>query len=453
MDEFNKSGGGFPFQTPIQTGQTGTLYTKGESDQVEQMLKGIYGTTDPVTLKKLEADSYNLSPQQQSELEGLLVATGYVKQGGFAKLVGGSKVDKINSEMAKMFRDYTNYAAQNPNAPDAKSLAAWAESTYLGNGGTGSGMSLADATLAAAQISASTSKSLAAQSTADAIEGRLMDYGFSQQQLKALTPIIQQQALSGLHASAIMSKLMSVDAKGNPNTPESAIYFQRFPGNLERVKQGLPPLAENVYISYENSMYETARQYGLPRGTITPQVIGNLIANRVSPSEFNQRVQQGYVAVEKADPAVKQQLQTMFGVTPGQLAHYFLDPKNAADKITQQVQAAKYGAEAKMAGFDSQMSAQQAMGLAQYQATTGASEGTIRQQIDTAARYQALEGQAPGQQRAGLTQAQLIGAQVGNDPAAKQAFDIARAQQITPMQSGGGDVMTAKGVVGAGFAQ
>ena len=110
-------------------------------------------------------------------------------------------------------------------------------------------------------------------------------------------------------------------------------------------------------------------------------------------------------------------------------------------------------AETQAAGFNQGMGAEQAQNIYQYAQTAGLSEASVRSGIDTAARYQSLEGSAPGQAGAGLTQEQLIDSQVGGDAGAKQAFDIARAQQMTPMQGGGGDVMTAKGVVGAGFAQ
>ena len=278
--------------------------------------------------------------------------------------------------------------------------------------------------------------------TYDGLIGQLENWGFNEKQLGTLGP----RAWKAINSGVDTSKGIDVWLRQQPE------YAQQFPGNIARIKQGLPPLAESTYTSYVQAMQEAGRAAGLPTGFLTGKEIGTLIANEVKPAEFTQRLTNAYEAVQKADPAVLQALQQHYNLKPGQLAAWALDPHKATDLVSQEVQQAKYMAETKMAGFNQDMSAKQAQSIAQYQATAGVSEGAIRQQIDTAARYQALEGQAPGQQRAGLTQAQLIGAQVGNDPAARQAFDIARAQQMTPMQGGGGDIMNAKGVTGAGFA-
>jgi hypothetical protein len=69
-----------------------------------------------------------------------------------------------------------------------------------------------------------------------------------------------------------------------------------------------------------------------------------LIEGDVSPSELNERVQQGYRAVADADPAVKEQMKNLYGIGEGELAAYFLDPQRTAPLLTRQAQAANIAA-------------------------------------------------------------------------------------------------------------
>jgi len=279
-------------------------------------------------------------------------------------------------------------------------------------------------------------------STLDSVELEMENWGFSEKTIKAMSPRI----VSAIAGGVDNTKGIDVWLREQPE------YAQQFPGNITRMKNNLPPLAESTYTSYVQAMQEAGRSAGLPAGFLTNQEIGTLIANEVKPTEFTKRLTTAYEAVQQANPTVLQALQENFGLTPGHLAAWALDPKKATDLIAQQVQEAKYMAETQAAGFNQGMGVEQAQNIYQYAQTAGLSEASVRSGIDTAARYQSLEGSAPGQARAGLTQEQLIGSQVGGDAGAKQAFDIARAQQMTPMQGGGGDIMNAKGVTGAGFA-
>jgi hypothetical protein len=108
----------------------------------------------------------------------------------------------------------------------------------------------------------------------------------------------------------------------NINNPDAIIfalreqptYKKRFAGNAARLKAGLAELDPASYIGLENQFRETLRSNGLPANFYD----GNddfqaLIEGNVSPSELNERVQQGYRAVADADPEVKRQMQNLYG--------------------------------------------------------------------------------------------------------------------------------------------
>jgi hypothetical protein len=139
----------------------------------------------------------------------------------------------------------------------------------------------------------------------------------------------------------------------NINNPDAIIfaireqpaYQKRFAGNAARLKKGLSELDPASYIGLENQYRQTMQSNGLDANFYNqPEDFQALIEGDVSPSELNERVQQGYRAVADADPAVKEQMQRLYGVSEGQLAAYFLDPKRTAPLLSRQAQAANIAA-------------------------------------------------------------------------------------------------------------
>jgi len=212
------------------------------------------------------------------------------------------------------------------------------------------------------------------------------------------------------------------------------------------------PMGIPEYNAYRNAFKGLSSTYNLPASALSDANLATLISGGVSIKSLTDRINIGWQTYQNGDAEVKRKLQSEWGVTPAQMVHHLLDPKNASTAIIQQSQQAKYGSEAASAGFKGEMSGKQAQNIYQYGQSSNIAESSLRQGIDQAARYQSLIGSAPGQARQGVTQEQLIAASVGYDPAAKQAVDIARAQQAAPTSGGGGDVMNQKGVTGAGYA-
>jgi hypothetical protein len=225
----------------------------------------------------------------------------------------------------------------------------------------------------------------------------------------------------------------------NLNNPDAIIfaireqpaYQKRFAGNAARLKKGLAELDPASYIGLENQYRETLRANGLPANFYDQsEDFQSLIEGDVSNSELNERVQQGYRAVADADPAVKDQMRNLYGVTEGQLAAYFLDPQRTAPLLTRQAQAANIAARGleqggiQLTGVFAEDLARR--GITEQQARAGFAEvGALGELRQTFAGETALSGE------------QLAGAAFGIDVAAQQELERRKRLRTGEFAGGG----------------
>ena len=359
----------------------------------------------------------------------------------------GKVESAFSSFMGKYVKDTSNTPGMTvldwlANSPQIRANGVLDYASIAGGGGTGTVKRyLIPPVQEGGLAGASNPTPSSVASSYDNLVNGLENWGFSKQQIASLGP----RAFAAINGG--------LTSKGGVNSwlRQQPEYAQEFSGNIERMKKGLPPLAENLYTSYVQQMQEYGRAAGLPQGFLTNAEIGTLIANEVKPAEFAQRLADGYTAVMKADPSVLKNLQA-FGVQPGQLAAFALDAKKAEPLISQQVNAAKLMSAAQDAGFQQQLKADQAMKFAQFAEAPGQSMSGVAQGIQQAGTMKGLMGTAPGQARQGLTQDQLLQGAVGTSTAAQQTLAGAQQAQAAPLKAGGGDVINQKGVVGAGYA-
>lgn len=197
-----------------------------------------------------------------------------------------------------------------------------------------------------------------------------------------------------------------------------------------RAKNGLPAMTESQILSYKDYAVGLAQQAGLPKGFISDQELQTLMGHDVSTAELDQRITQGYQAALKAPPDVLAELQTYYGVTPGHLAAYFLDPKKALPLIQQQFSAAQIGAEATRTGFGA-IDANQAMGIAQL----GVTDAQAKTGFTDLAKQAQLMAALPGSAELGITQEQQLGAEFAGNAQDQQAIQR-RAQERTAVFAG-----------------
>jgi len=225
----------------------------------------------------------------------------------------------------------------------------------------------------------------------------------------------------------------------NINNPDAIIfaireqpaYQKRFAGNAARLKKGLSELDPASYIGLENQFRQTLQSNGLPANFYDQtEDFQALIEGDVSPSELNERVQQGYRAVADADPAVKEQMKNLYGIGEGELAAYFLDPQRTAPLLTRQAQAANIAARGleqggiQLSGAFAEDLARR--GITEQQARAGFAEvGGLGELRQTFAGETALSSE------------QLAGAAFGLDVAAQQELERKRRLRTGEFAGGG----------------
>jgi hypothetical protein len=235
--------------------------------------------------------------------------------------------------------------------------------------------------------------------------------------------------------------LYGVYARGevNINNPDALIfairdqdaYKTRFAGNIARAKKGLSELDPGSYVALENDFRRLMQSNGLPTGFYDQtDDFTKLIEGDVSPQELQDRVQNGFRAVQDADPEVKRQMQELYGVNEAGLAAYFLDPTKAAPILTRQAEAAKISARAKgLANLQlTALTAEElaARGITQTEAEAGFTKLGLQQGL-----YSEMSGEQA------LTQQQKVGAALGTDINAQTILEQRKGTRKSPFQGGG----------------
>lgn len=155
-------------------------------------------------------------------------------------------------------------------------------------------------------------------------------------------------------------------------TPE---YKQRFVANEARKKAGLPVLSPAEYLATEASYRRAMQMSGLPSGYYdSNEDYAKLIANDVSPTELNARLDAAKGAIANADPLYVDQLKKYYNMTTGQLIAYALDPQTALPILERQAAAVGLGVAAAQQGItaDAQTAEYYAgLGIGEQQARAG----------------------------------------------------------------------------------
>lgn len=277
----------------------------------------------------------------------------------------------------------------------------------------------------------------------------------------------QTLAGQGLSASDIATQIQS--------TINTAPGFDEIlPGYNLRIQNGYTNTDPNTgagiagYMAYQQQIKAMVETAGLVPGTITPTDIGNAWANDVSTSELSDRITTEYTNAVNAAPAIQNELQNYGytnGLSPGQLASYYLNPDNTVNQLQQQFNAATVGAEGTLTGFGelgkSQSYALQAFLSNSGQNNLSASQaanfytGSLGNGLSSIAAMSnaGFENAQLGTSATGpgvVTQQQLLGAAQGNAQALA-ATQRAAQTRAAPGAGGGGLASDQSGVVGVGF--
>jgi hypothetical protein len=95
------------------------------------------------------------------------------------------------------------------------------------------------------------------------------------------------------------------------------------------------------------------RTAGLPEGFYdSSDDFSGFIGVDVSPAELKSRVDAASLSLEGSDPYYKESLQSMYGLSSGDMLAYTLDPQRSLPFINKRVQSAQFGAAARRQGLN-----------------------------------------------------------------------------------------------------
>ena len=212
---------------------------------------------------------------------------------------------------------------------------------------------------------------------------------------------------------------------------EQPAYQKRFAANAARAKKGLAELDPASYLALENDYRRLLQSNGLPPGFYDQtEDFTALLEGDVSPQELQTRVQEGFRAVQDADPEVKRQMQELYGVNEAGLAAYFLDPAKAAPILTRQAEAAKIAARAKEQGRIQLLSA-----TAEEIAARGITAQEAEAGFTAMGLQEGLYTEMMGEQA--LTQQEKVGAALGYDVESQRKLAERKSIRKAPFQGGG----------------
>jgi hypothetical protein len=263
---------------------------------------------------------------------------------------------------------------------------------------------------------------------------------------KALADTIQQLATSGAGADTISLQLQQSDA-----------YKQRFAGNEARKAAGLNVLSPAEYIATENAYQSVLRAAGVPADFYSGTTeTAKLIGADVSATELQSRVDLAAKSINNSDPFYTSQLQSLYGLSSGDMIAHVLDPTIAMPLIQKQVSSSTVAAEAARQGTNVGLStAEQLAGMGVTQAQAASGFGSIAAQLPAtqslAARYQ---GYGQASEVGSNLQAATFGTTIAGETPAEAEARLKRLQTQEVSAFGGSAGASTQGQsLGIGNAQ
>ena len=210
-------------------------------------------------------------------------------------------------------------------------------------------------------------------------------------------------------------------------------YKARFAGNAARRAAGYNVMSEAQYIAMENQYRQIMRASGLPSGFYdAPDDFTTLIGGDVSAAELSSRINEGYLAVQQANPQVVAELKRLYPVGDGELAAYFLDPEKATPILLRQARSAQIAAEATL-----QAQQQLSAATAEELAAAGITQEQARAGFQTIAGAEELFVALPGTTEEAISQQEQISGVFGTSAAAQQRIRQRSRERQATFEAGG----------------
>lgn len=228
-------------------------------------------------------------------------------------------------------------------------------------------------------------------------------------------------------------------------TPE---YNTRFPA-MDALSKSGRAISEAQYINYEQSAASIFKAAGLPANFYDgPEDFAAFLTNDIALPELQQRVQAYQSAAFSAPQAVRDELQNLYGVTPGELTAFFIDPDKALPLIQNRYAAAQAAGYSDITGFGPLSQSQ-----AEMVGNLGLSDTQLTQQFGTLAALNPLFNGLQGTTEADISKQTALEAGFEGNAADQAAIEARKSQRLGTFQGGGGVATTQQGAVGAGAAR
>jgi len=207
-------------------------------------------------------------------------------------------------------------------------------------------------------------------------------------------------------------------------------------------------LSEARYIELEDSYREVLKKANVPAQFYSSTTyLAKMIGNDLSTGEVAARASLAKQAASQANPEIKQQLQSLYGISENQVAAFFLDPELGKETISTVAagNAATLAASAARSGLT--LTKAQAESLAQKVAPT--SEDAINAEVIFAetSRTAGLAATSVSGETAGVSAEDVILASTGNVES-QAKLEKERQKRLAEYQAASGMAETQKGVVG-----
>ena len=228
---------------------------------------------------------------------------------------------------------------------------------------------------------------------------------------------------------------------------DTKVYKDRFVGNVALEKAGKATYTITDYLDFEKGYKDAMQGSGLPATFYdSPDDYAAFMVGDTSVAEVKRRVDNGFRLVKDANPEVIKQMKSLYNVSDGDLAAYFLDPKKGTEILERQAAAADRSAQAQLqAGM--QLTSTQAEGLvADKVSSQSAKEG-----FTEIGQSQGLYSNLIGENDA-ITQEEQIGATFGTNQAAAQRVAQRKRRRAAEFDTGGSYSANAAGIQGLGSA-
>lgn len=227
------------------------------------------------------------------------------------------------------------------------------------------------------------------------------------------------------------------------DTPE---WKQRFAGNEERKRLGLPVLSPMEYLDVETAYKTLMRSYGLPAGFYDdPADFAEAIGNGVSPNELQERLELRRRVYTSGEMTGVADYMRAYGFNDGDTVAFYIDPDRALPLLRKQVEAAEIGAAARAAKFGS-LDALDALRLAER----GISEQMALEGFAAAAERLSLTEALPGQTPDTVTSRDLVAAQFEGDAEARRKVERVAATRVAQFEGESSFATTEEGFTGIG---